>query len=285
MFEFGYPSNWNLNVDSTSIPNVEDVFISPVISTLAMPAVLSPILSVDYIAANNGMLYICDPADKYSITGPIQIGGYGGNFCATTSTAGSSQESVFSEKIMADVETGSQSGLTLDFVRLSTSSDFSVSDDIAFFKAVAATVRFDTPSTTQNQSPADSRDARRLADLHVVQAALELYYNKCGYYPGAVVTSKSCPSNHAQVTTWKSMTQSLLGTSGFTPSINAIPQDPIAGATYYYGTDAQGSQYVIAAKLEDPTHSGSSYKSHSLAGITATGLTSCALPFYCLTLY
>ena len=28
------------------------------------------------------------------------------------------------------------------------------------------------------------RDARRISDLHEVQNGLELYYNKCGYYPG-----------------------------------------------------------------------------------------------------
>src|SRR5580658_7377218 len=28
------------------------------------------------------------------------------------------------------------------------------------------------------------RDARRLSDLHEIQNGLELYYNKCGFYPG-----------------------------------------------------------------------------------------------------
>ena len=30
------------------------------------------------------------------------------------------------------------------------------------------------------------RDARRLSDLHEIQTSLELFYNKCGYYPGSL---------------------------------------------------------------------------------------------------
>ena len=36
------------------------------------------------------------------------------------------------------------------------------------------------------------RDARRLSDIREAQNALELFYNKCGYYPETITAAGAC---------------------------------------------------------------------------------------------
>ena len=84
------------------------------------------------------------------------------------------------------------------------------------------------------------RDARRQSDLRGAQNALELYYGKCGHYPGG----SNCEAASSEG--WKEMTSSVVGAS---IGINKLPNDPSSGESYFYGTD--GSSYVIGAKLED----------------------------------
>lgn len=92
------------------------------------------------------------------------------------------------------------------------------------------------------------RDARRLADLKQVQNALELYYNKCGYYPGTAQLDTPCASNPAAISSWSDLTSALTGSS---LGVNQIPNDPSAGGTYYYATNSGNTAYTLAAKLED----------------------------------
>jgi prepilin-type N-terminal cleavage/methylation domain-containing protein len=125
------------------------------------------------------------------------------------------------------------------------------------------------------------RDARRVSDLRQVQNGLELYYNKCGYYPGAAAPCTSYSANN----TWSGMTGALTGSS---IGINTMPQDPTVGHTYYYAASSAGNSYMVAARLED-TGSGvfSNYTPPTLTGYTfgdADAPTSCAAPVYCLTL-
>ncbi len=128
---------------------------------------------------------------------------------------------------------------------------------------------------------ANTSDARRASDLYVAQNAAELYFQKCGYYPGGAIIGGICPRAPQRISTWSALTASLVG-SGIVPS---VPNDPVSGATYFYGTDAGAQNYIMAAKMESVTDSVfQGYIPLSLAGYRVTGLRSCAPPYYCLTL-
>lgn len=90
------------------------------------------------------------------------------------------------------------------------------------------------------------RDSRRISDLRSVQNALELYYNKCGFYPGGVAGA-ACPAFGA-LATWAELTTSLTGSN---LGVRQIPNDPSSGRNYFYRTNAAGSGYVLGATLED----------------------------------
>ncbi len=95
------------------------------------------------------------------------------------------------------------------------------------------------------------RDARRISDLQSIQNGLELYYQKCGFYPGGA----NCTKGSNSTDNYASMKQALIGSS---IGINAIPQDPSYPARqYYYGTDPAGdeSSYVLGAQLENVNNS------------------------------
>ncbi|MEK7162960.1 MAG: type II secretion system protein [Patescibacteria group bacterium] len=83
-------------------------------------------------------------------------------------------------------------------------------------------------------SRAKGRDARRTADLHQTQNALELYYSKNQSYPN--------------VADWSSLRTSLTGAGIGIPD---IPSDPIVGWNYGYCRTPDGYGYVVAAYLED----------------------------------
>lgn len=109
------------------------------------------------------------------------------------------------------------------------------------------------------------RDARRISDLRQVQNALELYYSKCGYYPGPVQAGTSCSGAFSQTNTWAGLTTVLTG-SGI--GINQVPDDPTNGKHYTYGS-ANGSGYVLAADLEQTGNSAlqASPKGGSIEGV------------------
>ena len=92
-----------------------------------------------------------------------------------------------------------------------------------------------------------ARDARRLADLKQAQNVLGLYYNKCGYYPGAAQAGQTCAA-FAAAADWTAMSTALTG-SALGPT--KIPNDPSGGKSYAYGVKADGSEYVLRATLED----------------------------------
>jgi len=85
---------------------------------------------------------------------------------------------------------------------------------------------------------AKARDSRRIADLHNLQNALELYYAKYYFYP----QSQS---------SWESLANILTDPeTGI--GVSSIPKDPLTnvGKTYYYGRSSDGQDYVLGAQLE-----------------------------------
>lgn len=91
---------------------------------------------------------------------------------------------------------------------------------------------------------ASARDTRRIGDLQNAQNYLELYFNKCGRYPGDATCGSTNPTGWAQLTT----------SLGAVMDTTKVPKDPIPSRTYYYGVDTaagqEGLRYVIGAQLE-----------------------------------
>lgn len=119
------------------------------------------------------------------------------------------------------------------------------------------------------------RDARRLGDLHDVQNVLELYYNKCGSYPGGGATCAASALGKAQYpstapsTYYGGLANELVG---FGLGVTSIPQDPTAGRSYYYAVDnlTAGTTYVLAAQLENPGGS-SVFNNYTAPTVPANG--------------
>lgn len=118
------------------------------------------------------------------------------------------------------------------------------------------------------------RDARRIQDLRQVQNALELYYSKCGYYPGGVNSAAPPCAAWSAVSTWNNVTDALEGSSIGVPQ---IPNDPTSGSDYFYGTSGTGNSYVVGARLEDANNSA---LQNSAAG-TIFGV-DCTAPVFCI---
>ena len=105
------------------------------------------------------------------------------------------------------------------------------------------------------------RDARRVADIRQVQAGLELYFNKCRYYPGLPQPASPCgppvrldPSDPA--TNWRLLEEALVGSD---LKINAISREPLLNIperNYRYITAPDNQSYVLRAELEDRNHPG-----------------------------
>jgi prepilin-type N-terminal cleavage/methylation domain-containing protein len=128
------------------------------------------------------------------------------------------------------------------------------------------------------------RDARRLSDLREVQNALELYFSKCGYYPGPTVSGSCGSTPWSQTSKWADLTAAITGSN---IGVSTVPNDPSAGHTYYYGTPSGGASYILAATLENSNNSVfTTYQAPSITGYTFSdsGFVSCAAPTYCITL-
>jgi prepilin-type N-terminal cleavage/methylation domain-containing protein len=133
------------------------------------------------------------------------------------------------------------------------------------------------------------RDARRLSDLRNTQNALELYFNKCGYYPGAAQATSPCGA-YSAAANWAALSTAITGSS---IGVNTVPNDPSSGRQYYYGTDSTGSNYVVGAVLENSNNSVfvnytapnvSSYTDGDIGSAKGGSGAACAAPAYCLTL-
>jgi hypothetical protein len=85
-----------------------------------------------------------------------------------------------------------------------------------------------------------------------MQTALEIYYSKCGFYPG----SANC-ADRAVPASWSDLGNALIGSN---IGVTSIPNDPSGGAaTYAYGVDSSGASYILEATLEDPSDLPVSY--------------------------
>ena len=130
------------------------------------------------------------------------------------------------------------------------------------------------------------RDARRLSDLHEVQNALELYYNKCGYYPGTYTGAAPCAAFAAANGYNQGATKvvTVLTTSGI--GVSTVPDDPTGGKHYLYAANAGGASYILATTLENANNPiFTSYTAPATAGYTnGDTIASCASPSYCISL-
>lgn len=85
---------------------------------------------------------------------------------------------------------------------------------------------------------ASARDTRRVGDLRNAQSFLELYFNKCGRYPGDANCAASVPNWDALIKVMKD------------GNITAQFPKPIAGKDYLYGVSSDGLSYVVGVELE-----------------------------------
>lgn len=129
------------------------------------------------------------------------------------------------------------------------------------------------------------RDARRISDLKQIQAGLEFYYNKCGYYPGAVQAATPCGARAVGFTDLAVNVAGLGGIlTGSGLGITNIPEDPNANREYQYQS-ADGSSYVLRAQLDDANNRA---LQDDLDTATPPQNLDCtdtaAAPFYCIQL-
>ena len=104
------------------------------------------------------------------------------------------------------------------------------------------------------------RDARRLSDLREIQNGLELFYNKCGYYPGSIDGSGACSTGVPS--DWTALATALQGVG-----VSSLPNDPNASYSYGYFPYDNNDAYVLGAALEDPNNGAFvNYSAPVLAG-------------------
>jgi hypothetical protein len=108
-----------------------------------------------------------------------------------------------------------------------------------------------TPVVSAVNSDVAARDAKRISDLKQLQNDLQLYHDKCGYYPGAAESGSSC-RGFVAYDSYAHMSAALIG-SGL--GITSVPHDPQTGKDYVYGTNAAGTSYTLGAQLEDLSNS------------------------------
>lgn len=116
------------------------------------------------------------------------------------------------------------------------------------------------------------RDARRVADLRQVQGGLELYFNKCRFYPG---TTDCVGGFSAAPSDWNALKTVLTGSS---IGVSQVPDDPNSSATnqthYAYGS-LNGTSYTLGATLEDTNSPSLKESAPSGNGITCGGQVYC----------
>lgn len=99
------------------------------------------------------------------------------------------------------------------------------------------------------------RDSRRIQDLTRMKNALELFFNKCSFYPGSATAAGACDIS-ADPTNWGVLETTLRNAR---IQIEAIPHDPLSGGTavypdYEYAVSADNLRYALKAQLEDPNN-------------------------------
>ncbi len=85
-----------------------------------------------------------------------------------------------------------------------------------------------------NQARSKARDARRTADMHQLQTAIEMYYDQYGVYPASSALEDSIDGVFLHD----------LVTAGFISSDLKDPWNNKYAFYYYYTTDSYGSFYI-----------------------------------------
>ncbi len=109
-----------------------------------------------------------------------------------------------------------------------------------------------------------SRDSRRIADLHNIQIALELYYTKNGTY---LVGTYNSSAN------WDTFVTTLTG-AGI--GVNQVPKDPLNDTDHYYRYGGTATDYVLGALLEQDDVALNNDIDDTVIGINCTD------PVYCI---
>lgn len=125
-----------------------------------------------------------------------------------------------------------------------------------------------------------SHDQQVLSDLREAQNALDLYYRKCGFYPGGAISEGACPAAFAGAPNWLGMAVSLQSLPGIGRSSN----DPLWSKTYYYSVNASGSSYIIGATLASPNNVAFYNYTPPSTGGYAGSVPDCTPPLYCVKL-
>lgn len=119
---------------------------------------------------------------------------------------------------------------------------------IAIIAILAAAI---IASTTGAQSQA--RDSRRASDLDEMRTALEMYYNANNEYP-LLGTCTSTPDTGCVAVSTGDANWTTLQTA-LASYLSVLPVDPVndtaKGLVYTYGTNDEGSRYVLRAKMEN----------------------------------
>lgn len=118
------------------------------------------------------------------------------------------------------------------------------------------------------------RDTRRISDLRQIQNGVELYFAKCGYYPGDAVGGGADCAGFTS-TDFAGMSAALLGSE---LGISKVPNDPQSGKSYIYQS-ASGTSYVLGATLENE---GSSQLKEDIDENSENA--DCEDPVYCVQL-
>ena len=112
-----------------------------------------------------------------------------------------------------------------------------------------------------NSARAKSRDARRVADVHQMQTALELYYNDCGGYPatgpltaGFKLISGTISGNACAGGGFVAGNTACAAATPCNTYLGQIPVNPTpGGVTYTYTQAAGAADYTITFTLEGQT--------------------------------
>ena len=113
---------------------------------------------------------------------------------------------------------------------------------------------------------ASARDTRRTGDLRNAQNFLELYFTKCGRYPGSGTCGESAPL-------WPALS-GIMDTAGVTKQFpTGIP-----GRPYFYGVNSDGLSYTLGAQLERENN----VLKTDIDDSNSNGV-NCADPVYCIS--
>lgn len=108
-----------------------------------------------------------------------------------------------------------------------------------------------------------AQDARRIADIHSIQALLELYQNTCMAYPvpDSPTSQCDCGGTATGLVSWDSLraiiTRKDSSTGKYCYGIQSIPDDPnyqSSGQKDQYQYCSDGSDYVLKANLVETSN-------------------------------